>query len=217
MRILLYTLLIIIISLKAHSFDDDCIKSDNFPFCLYDNNKQEFIIIRNEKEVGWHKVEFQKTSDGFNIISSAYIKARYLLFLDYIFEYSSTSIWKNNQLQENIINIDDDGNDYSILIKRIDENKIEITNEENEIYIHEGNNIFPSDHWHPYEIRSKYLLNTLNGEVLEIDVEQIDSNTWYIDGKVKYYVNYDDKGRWTGLKFDADEDDIIEYKCITCD
>ena len=91
MRILLYTLMIIIITLKAYSFDDECIKSDNFPFCLYDNNKQEFIIIRNEKEVGWHKVEFQKTSDGFNIISSAYIKARYLLFLDYIFGYSSIS------------------------------------------------------------------------------------------------------------------------------
>ena len=60
MRILLYTLLIIIISLKAYSFDDDCIKSDNFLFVFYDNDKQEFIIIRNEKEVGWHNVEFQR-------------------------------------------------------------------------------------------------------------------------------------------------------------
>ena len=45
----------------------------------------------------------------------------------------------------------------------------------------------------------------------------IRDSTWYVDGKVKYYINYDDEGRWTGLKFDADEDDIIEYKCITCD
>ena len=36
--------------------------------------------------------------------------------------------------------------------------------------------------------------------------------------KMSYnYINYDQEGRWTGLKFDADEDDIIEYKCITCD
>ena len=216
MRIIIYTLFTFILSYNAYSFNDDCIKSSDFPFCLYDKAKQEFIIIRNGKEVGWHKVEFNKTDDGYEVKSSAYIKARYLLFLDYIFEYASTSYWRGSQLQENIINIDDDGNDYSIQIKRINDNNLEIVNEDEEITIHEGNNIFPSDHWHPYEINSKYLLNTLNGEVLEIEVKQIDETTWYVDGKVKYFINYDKAGRWTGLKFDADEDDIIEYICTTC-
>jgi hypothetical protein len=217
MKFFIYTLLAIIFSFKAFSFNDTCINSENFPFCLYESGKQEFIIIRNGKEVGWHKVEFIQTSHGYKVNSSAYIKARYLLFLDYIFEYSSSSQWKNDELLENIINIDDDGNKYSIIVKRIDENRIEIINEEENINVHEGNNIFPSDHWHPYEIKSKYLLNTLNGEVLEIKVNQVDNNTWYVDGKVKYYINYDEDGRWIGLKFDADEDDIIEYICTSCD
>lgn len=216
MRILIYILLTSITTFSAYSFNDSCIESNNFPFCLYEEGKQEFIIMRNEKEVGWHKVEFKKTDIGYEVKSSAYIKARYLLLLDYIFEYSSTSNWIGSILQENLISIDDDGDDYSIKVRRIDENKIEILNEDEEIIIHEGNNIFPSDHWHPYEIKSKYLLNTLNGEVLEIDVKQIDSTTWYVDGKVKYFINYDENGRWTGLKFDADEDDIIEYICTTC-
>lgn len=217
MRILIYILLTIIISFNAYSFNEECINSAEFPFCLYDGGKQEFVILRNEKEVGWHKVEFNKTASGFDVKSSAYIKARYLLFLDYVFEYSSISKWKNGQLESNIINIDDDGNDYSINVKRIDNNKIEIINEDEESYIHEGNNILPSDHWHPYEIKNKFLLNTLNGEVLEIKVNSINKNTWYVDGKVKYYINYDDQGKWIGLKFDADEDDIIEYICTTCD
>lgn len=216
MKFLIYTFLIICISLNAYSFDDTCINSENFPFCLYKNGKQEFIILRNDKEVGWHKVEFSESNEGFVVKSSAYIKARYLLFLDYIFEYSSVADWNNNQLISNNINIDDDGNDYSIKINRLSDEKIEITNEEENIHIHVGNNIFPSDHWHPYEVQSKYLLNTLNGEVLEINVSQIDRNTWFIDGEVKYYINYDDAGRWVGLKFSADEDDIIEYICTTC-
>ena len=217
MKILIYILLITIISINAYSFNDECIDSEDFPFCLYKNGKQEFVIIRNDKEVGWHKVKFSKTNEGYKVDSTAYIKARYLLFLDYIFEYSSTSYWQNNQLLKNIINIDDDGNKYSIKANRLDENNIEIINEDEEKNTHEGNDIFPSDHWHPYEIKSKYLLNTLNGEVLNITVNKIDDNTWYVDGKVKYYINYDNEGRWTGLKFDADEDDIIEYKCTTCD
>ena len=53
----------IIVSLNAYSFNDECIKSEDFPFCLYTNGKQEFVIIRNEKEVGWHKVKFSKTND----------------------------------------------------------------------------------------------------------------------------------------------------------
>ena len=217
MKILIYTIITMIISLNAYSFNEECIDSEDFPFCLYIDGKQEFLIIRNEKEVGWHKVEFSKTSDGYKVESTAYIKARYLLFLDYIFQYSSTSYWQNNQLEKNIINIDDDGNDYSIKVNRMNENQIAIINQDEETNTHEGNNIFPSDHWHPYEIKSKYLLNTLNGEVLEIKVNKIDDNTWYVDGEVKYYINYDNEGRWTGLKFDADEDDIIEYICTTCD
>ena len=61
------------------------------------------------------------------------------------------------------------------------------------------------------------LIHTLNSEVVNIKIKKIDDNTWYVDGKVKYYINYDNEGRWTGLKFDADEDDIIEYRCTTCD
>ena len=160
MKILIYTLLITIISINAYSFNDECIDSEDFPFCLYKNGKQEFVIIRNDKEVGWHKVKFSKTNEGYKVDSTAYIKARYLLFLDYIFEYSSTSHWQNNQLLKNIINIDDDGNKYSIKANRLDENNIEIINEDEEKYTHEGNDIFPSDHWHPYEIKSKYLLNS---------------------------------------------------------
>ena len=80
MKILIYTIITMIISLNAYGFNEECIDSEDFPFCLYIDGKQEFLIIRNEKEVGWHKVEFSKTNDGYKVESTAYIKARYLLF-----------------------------------------------------------------------------------------------------------------------------------------
>ena len=60
------------------------------------------------------------------------------------------------------------------------------------------------------------MINTLNGEVLSTKISKVDNNTWFVDGKVKYYINYDDDGRWTGLKFNPDEDTVIEYVCISC-
>ena len=60
------------------------------------------------------------------------------------------------------------------------------------------------------------MINTLDGEVLTINVTKIDSNTWFVDGKVKYFINYDEDGKWIGLKFKPDEDTTIEYICTSC-
>ena len=98
MRSIIYILFFLSLSINAYAFNEECINSKEFPFCIYKDSKLDFIILRNEKEVGWHKVIFEKTSDGFNAITTAYIKARYLLFLDYIFIYSAKSNWVNNQL-----------------------------------------------------------------------------------------------------------------------
>ena len=109
MKILIYILFLFSLSINAYAFDEDCINSKQFPFCLYKDSKIDFIILRDEKEVGWHKVAFEKTNDGFKVETTAYIKARYLLFLDYVFEYSSISNWVNNQLINQEVLIDDDG------------------------------------------------------------------------------------------------------------
>jgi hypothetical protein len=217
MKILVYIFFFINISINASAFDEDCINSKNFPFCLYKDSKIEFVILRNEKEVGWHKVIFEKTSDGFNVNTTAYLKAPYLLFFDYIFEYSSKSNWIKNTLNSHVVKIDDDGDKYSILINKIDENLLEITDQDKNKNTTSANNVLPSDHWHPYEVTYKSLINTLNGEIININVTQVDNNTWYIDGEIKYYINYDENGKWTGLKFNADEDTLIEYICTNCD
>ena len=216
MKILIYIIFFLSISFNANAFNEDCINSEQFPFCLYKESKIDFIILRDEKEVGWHKVVFEKTSNGFNVITTAYIKARYLLFLDYIFEYSSTANWINNQINTQDVVIDDDGNKYNISINKISEDLLEITNEDKNTYTVPIDNIIPSDHWHPNEIIYSNMINTLNGEVLKTIVTKVDENTWFVDGKVKYYINYDDDGKWTGLKFNPDEDTVIEYICTSC-
>ena len=216
MKILIYILFLLNISINAQAFNENCINSEEFPFCLYEESKIDFIILRDEKEVGWHKVVFEKTSNGFNVHTTAYIKARYLLLLDYIFEYSSKANWINNEINTQEIIIDDDGDKYNIYINKISEELLEITDEDNNTYTAPNKNILPSDHWHPYEVKYNNIINTLNGEILKTSVTKVDKNTWFVDGKVKYYINYDNNGKWIGLKFNADEDTVIEYICTSC-
>jgi hypothetical protein len=216
MKILISLLFLFILSINAYAFDENCIESNNFPFCLYKDSKIDFIILRDEKEVGWHKVEFEKTTNGFNVITEAYIKARYLLVLDYIFEYSSISNWANNELIKQEVIIDDDGDKYTVNIKKISDDLLEITDKDKKIVTVSNKKIIPSDHWHPSEIKYNNMINTLDGEVLTTNVTKINSNTWFVDGKVKYFINYDEDGRWIGLKFNPDEDTTIEYICTSC-
>ena len=217
MRSIIYILFLLSLSINAYAFNENCINSKEFPFCIYKDSKLDFIILRNEKEVGWHKVIFEKTSDGFNAITTAYIKARYLLFLDYIFIYSAKSNWVNNQLISHEVKIDDDGDEYNISIHKITEDLLEITDQDNKTITISRNNVLPSEHWHPYEVKYKTMINTLNGEVIDTKVSKVNNNTWFVDGEVKYYINYDNEGKWTGLKFNADEDTVIEYICTNCD
>ena len=217
MRSIIYILFLLSLSINAYAFNEECINSKEFPFCIYKDSKLDFIILRNEKEVGWHKVIFEKTSDGFNAITTAYIKARYLLFLDYIFIYSAKSNWVNNQLISHEVKIDDDGDEYNISIHKITEDLLEITDQDNKTITISRNNVLPSEHWHPYEVKYKTMINTLNGEVIDTKVSKVNNNTWFVDGEVKYYINYDNEGKWTGLKFNADEDTVIEYICTNCD
>ena len=200
---------------SAVAFDDSCIDSNNFPFCLYENSEISFKIFRYEEgeekeEVGWHKVKFNKLEEGFEVTTNGYVQVPYLLLLEYVFQYSAKSIWINNNLQRYEGNVNDDGDEYSILIERIN-NEYKITNKENEIKIIKS--AFPSVHWHPYEIKANTIINLLTGDTVDITASKIDNNTWFLDGKIKYYISFDESGRWTGLKFKPDEDSIMEYIC----
>ena len=200
---------------SAIAFDDSCIDSNNFPFCLYEDSEISFKIFRYEEgeekeEVGWHKVKFNKLEEGFEVITNGYVQVPYLLLLEYVFQYSAKSIWINNNLQRYEGRVDDDGDEYSILIERIN-NEYKITNKENEIKIIKS--AFPSVHWHPYEIKANTIINLLTGDTVDITASKIDNNTWFLDGKIKYYITFDESGKWTGLKFKPDEDSIMEYIC----
>ena len=200
---------------SAIAFDDSCIDSNNFPFCLYEDSEISFKIFRYEEgeekeEVGWHKVKFNKLEEGFEVTTNGYVQVPYLLLLEYVFQYSAKSIWINNNLQRYEGRVDDDGDEYSILIERIN-NEYKITNKENEIKIIKS--AFPSVHWHPYEIKANTIINLLTGDTVDITASKIDNNTWFLDGKIKYYISFDESGKWTGLKFKPDEDSIMEYIC----
>ena len=220
--IILYLSIILYFNNSAMSFDNDCINSNDFPFCLYEKSQIIFKILRYEideeddekEEVGWHKVEFHKTNNGYKVLTSGYVEVPYLLLLDYEFQYYAKGLWINHTLQKYEGYVDDDGDEFKIIIEKISDKELKITNKEGETNISKIS--FPSVHWNPEEIESNSIINLLTGEIVDINISKINENTWYIDGEIKYYITYDKSGRWKGLKFKPDEDSIMEYICTNC-
>ena len=103
---------------SAMAFDDSCIQSSDFPFCLYDKNQINFKIYRydeddeEKEEVGWHKVEFKKIENGYEVYTTGYVEVPYLLLLEYQFQYVARSVWINHELQKYEGNVDDDGDNF---------------------------------------------------------------------------------------------------------
>jgi len=203
------------------AFDNDCINSNEFPLCLYKNSQINFKIYRydeddeEKEEVGWHKVEFKQMENKYEVYTTGYVEVPYLLLLEYKFQYIAKSVWKNNLLQRYEGKVDDDGDEYEILIEKINENEFKILDKEGNTKITKSS--FPSVHWHPNELQAQSIINLLTGDVVDITITKKSNNTWYVDGEIKYYITYDDSGRWTGLKFRPDEDSIMEYICSDCD
>ena len=213
--LLLNTLIYIISPIFNPAFSDEsCLKSIEFPLCIYTDKKLEFIIFRNEKEVGWHNVVFEISDEIITAETNAYVKAPYLLVFDYVMEYHSVSKWHKGKLINLVASLNDDGDEYEIRITKDTDGKITISGKEEKFIIEE--NILPTEHWHPEERNASKLINTLNGEIVNVISTQIDEQTWYLEGDIKYEITYDKDLKWTGLKFNADEDDIIEYICKNC-
>ena len=212
---LLFLIFICISITFSTSSNENCLESVEFPICLYPEKNIEFIVYRNGKEVGWHKVTFEKSGDLVIAETKAFVKAPYLLIFDYIMEYYSISTWSHGKLLKLNASLNDDGDEYTISIEKNSDGKIVIQGKENS-YIIEDDTILPTEHWHPKEINSSTLISTLDGEIVNVSSTQIDEKTWFIDGDIKYYINYDNNMRWTGLQFRADEDEIIEYICDNC-
>ena len=117
------------------SSNESCLESVEFPICLYPEKNIEFIVYRNGKEVGWHKVTFEKSDNLVIAETKAYVKAPYLLIFDYIMEYYSISTWSHGKLINLNASINDDGDEYTISIEKNSDGKIVIQGKENSYII----------------------------------------------------------------------------------
>ena len=180
----------------------------------------EFDAVLNDKVIGQHTFIYgdEKT------VSDANFKFEYL-FMDFIYQHKSTETWQGNCLKTISSKTDDDGDMYDVS-GYMEANQFMVTtnNKTSELPLC----IMTFAYGNPKILDQKKLMNSQNGEYLNVDIQflreenhmvkgkDILTDLWQIeakgdDGELLVHIWYDKNMNWVSLKSQTPIGDM-QYK-----
>ena len=192
---------------------------------LYPNGIK-FDVFRNNEKVGGHAVRFSYLISGsIGVYSKLIIKVRFLGLLVYKYDYESQSIWSNGRLIQLEANQDENGQVDRVNVEKKNSRLVVTSAQQNN---HCALTCLPSNHWNASILDKNQVINTLTGEISNIEIENLGKFTIIAQGKeisaykyrytgdINALVWYTENGRWVKLQFSGKDGSIIDYECIEC-
>jgi hypothetical protein len=193
------------------------------PISLY-GPTLEFEVLWGDKLIGHHKITFQKDRDGFQVVATTEMSIKVLFATVFRLEQKSEAFWVDGSLREMKATTTMNGKETNFEVQR-DGDDFRIAKED-EILLSEGP-LFPSTHWNMSILSSTRILNTLTGEVGEVDVVDLGevnietvrgtilARHFIYSGDLDAEVWYDEDGRWISYKLSG-RGGTVEYRCLIC-
>ncbi len=193
-------------------------------FSLY-GDRISFDVYRNDKRVGFHEVTFRAEGDQLVVDSTFELSLRFLGLFSYNYSYKSTEAWQDGHLQSLRAEIDDNG-DSSTVVATPSGEGLQLTGPESQEIIPKG--LFPTTHWNAGVIGSTQVINTITGQLNDVEMVDKGLNTiqtgnttrpathFAYQGELNTEVWYDGDGRWVKMRFPGKDGVMIEYRCQLC-
>ena len=193
------------------------------PIQLY-GNEIRFDVERDGKPIGQHLVTFTRTKDGIQAESRADVQVNLLFLTAYRLRYQVRELWSDGELKFIDASTNDNG-DYTHVQAIRDAAGLVISSPEGTYTAPE---ILPTSHWNAALLKGGPLLNTLTGELDEVEVfyQGFDTVTtrngavrarhYLYSGDLNGEIWFDEDGRWVRLRFRANDNSIIDYVCRRC-
>ncbi len=195
------------------------------PFKLYPKGI-DFEVKRNEEIIGFHRVNFEpSTSNGISVVAEMNIKVSFLGFPLYKYSYFSAAQWQGGYLQNLVAKQNDDGDKSEVNIRR-NNKKLSITGPNGDTF--GAIKLLPSNHWNFRILEMNKVIDTIKGQVADIEIENkgvetikvkggtVSATKYVFGGDVDAIVWYHRTGRWVKLLFRAEDNSIIELLCKEC-
>jgi hypothetical protein len=194
------------------------------PFALY-GPEIHFQVMRNGEPVGRHTVRLEREGDLLVVTSRLDIAIKVLFVTVYRYIYESVGRWRGGRLIALDSRVDDDGEKTAVTVETVD-GRLRVTGPKGTAWT--GPDTMPTTHWNPRQTAQGALINTLTGEINQVDV--LDRGVTEIDGgrgripvrhfeytgELRLHSWYDPLGHWAGMLFEAKDKSKIEYFCVDC-
>lgn len=188
------------------------------PWQASDGDVIAFEVLRKGKPFGSHILSFDKTDNGeLKVTSDVDLDVKIGPLTVFKYRLDAVETWQDGQLVALKGKTNNDGDKKRVEAKAAgDALKVDGSAFSGEVPA----SIIPSSHWNIMQVYGDRMLSTESGEVLDIDVENLGTDTVTVDGapvETTHYrlksdmtvdLWYDNQSRWVKLSFEAQGQNI---------
>ena len=185
----------------------------------------DFAVFRNGDRIGHHRVTF--TPRGDELIVDIDIRLDvYVAFINFFaYHHRNREVWRAGELVSLDSTTDDNGKPNRVEVRRDGPAEVRVNGTSFSGLL--AGNTLPTSYWNPATITAKSLINSQNGKLAEVTVEdlgddrieaagrQIEARHYRLSGDVNVDIWYDKNGIWVKTAFKAPGDDtLISYELM---
>lgn len=171
-----------------------------------------FKVFRNGSEIGYHTVTVSQDEDRTVADIEIFLEVGIGPIVLYRFQHKNREIWEGGQFVSFSSETDNDGDPYRITATRRQDG-IFVSRDHDEDFLIEGFDAIPTTYWNADTIRTRRMIDTQKGRLMEFDVLQggwqmvgvqdgsVEAQKFDIAGDLNMTLWYDRTGAWTKLSF----------------
>lgn len=179
----------------------------------------EFQITRGGKAIGSHKITFAQDGPETIVDVAIEIDVRMMVFPVFSYRHRNREVWRDGVLVALDTETNDNGDELFVRA-RATVDGLEVENRDG-VFVAPAE-VLPTSYWHPETARQRQLLDTQNGELVDLVVRPLGSDPvlvgdqavaarkYDVSGDLDLVVWYTPEGDWAKLMFAARGADI-EY------
>lgn len=188
------------------------------------NETLNFTVTRDGSEIGTHSVAINTDGANTQVEVNTDIEVKVLFVTAYQFKHKSKEVWNAGQLVSLNSTTNDDGTDKALNVKA-ENGKItaDSTVQGQERRQHADATTLPASLWNPATVKQAALLNTLDGVLMKIQVEDkgmedvtasgssVSARRYSLTGELTRDLWFDAKGRLVRVQFPDKTNSEIVY------
>ncbi|NQU56411.1 MAG: hypothetical protein HQ513_04190 [Rhodospirillales bacterium] len=180
-----------------------------------------YTVLRNGDPIGTHAYSFKEKGSGLVVNINTDIKVKVAFLTVYRFEHQASEEWRRGKMVSTTSVTNDDGKDHKLKVS-FGGNNLKINGDGKKSVAAYG--AMPASLWHPDTVKNTVLLNTLDGTMMTVKIDDLGSDLvkvkghevsaqhYRLSGDLERELWFDPNGALVQVQFKGDDGSDISYE-----